>query len=261
MATTPTRTRSTDSRTRLRTGLYGQLNREWDTLGTQARPDSWGAHSVLARHHTPEGVLEANRRSPAHTSDHILIALLALCAQGDDLAGRAVLQAFLGKIRRLSNTAAARGVTDPVESTLAAAWEAIRSYPLHLRTRVAGNLSLETLRRLPQPGPRDLPEPDHQGLEALGSPAWGDNAGEEPTARLIETLTWALDTEALSPADVRLLARMHLAHDATEVRLYDLADELGISYDAAQRRHSRAVRRLRDAVTERLSLEHITTTV
>lgn len=252
MSTTLTLTRSTDSLTRRRTGLYGRLNAEWDGLASHPCPTSWACFDALAPYLTPGDVLSANRGCNAAGSDTILIALLDLNARSDDLAGRTVLQAFLGKIHRLSHTAAGRGVTDPVETTLASAWEAIRSHPLHLRTSISGNLSLEILRRLPTPGPRDLPEGDHHCLETLGTPAWS-NTTEEPTAHLIDTLTWALDSHTLSPDDVRLLARMHLAEDAKEIRLYDIAEEMGIGYAAAQRRHSRATKRLRDAVVTDLA--------
>jgi hypothetical protein len=80
----------------------------------------------------------------------VLHALLSLCADGDQLAGRSVLQAMLGKLVQM----AARDPRAGLDDYVSAGWIRIRLYPLAERpTSIAANLALDTRKEVHRPGP------------------------------------------------------------------------------------------------------------
>lgn len=271
MDTTQTRARRRhpDSGVRISTGIMGELNHEWEeSLGSAPAPNSWNTHPVLGAFDTPESLLAHNLTCTATESDRLLHALLEANSQGDQVAGRTVLQCMLGKVRRLSHTARSRTLSDPMNAALAACWDAICNYPLHRTSHVAGNLAMETLSRIPDHPPVDetpvepwhffegTPDPNYPpaSLEQTERPlpiTHGSPSDPDPTQLVAETLAWALDTGALTKAAVQLLARLHLGQGRPP-KLRDIANELDISHTAARRRHSRAVRQLAQAVSAEL---------
>jgi hypothetical protein len=75
--------------------------------------------------------------------DAILGALLTEVSKGNQLAGRVILQALLGRIVRMATRDPWAGVDDYV----AALWCRIQTYPFTSRpTRIAANLSMDTLK-------------------------------------------------------------------------------------------------------------------
>lgn len=129
--------------TRSRTGgLLAALNEEWRHLVDQ-RLD--GVAGWVAQEPSLSGctdlaeVLERVRQNP----DPVLWMLLARCAAGDQMAGRVVLQAMLGKLVKMARLDHQAGLDDYV----GAMWVCIRTYPLARRThRVAANLALDSLK-------------------------------------------------------------------------------------------------------------------
>lgn len=228
-------------------GAVGALNAEWEILGARPAPEAWGSRSALADHATPGALLDHHRATPA-AHDAILHALLTLAHDGDTLAARTVLQAMLGKVVRLSRTAAARGLDDPIETTIAAAWETIAGYPLHRTAGIAGRLALDTLHRIPQPNQRTTPV-DHPVLEGLTEPVppLGSGEPEDPTEQLTQLLIWAQQTGTLATAEIQLLARKYLSADVG-VTLAEIAAETGQPLGTLCSRHHRAIATLVKAV-------------
>jgi DNA-directed RNA polymerase specialized sigma24 family protein len=116
------------------------LDREWQGLdlrhpGTVSR---WaGRHEVLAASCSFDDVLSSARLDP------VLAALLAEVSLGDQLAGRVVLQALVGRMVRMAQ----RDPRATLDDYLARLWCAIGSYPLERRpVRIAANLSMDTLK-------------------------------------------------------------------------------------------------------------------
>ena len=123
-------------------GLCSALNAEWAELAADAarRPLDWcSSWPALAGCASLDDVLGRVRERP----DQVLYALLSLCAGGDLLAGRVVLQAMLGKLVRMAAVDTQAGLDDYV----GALWLRIRTYPTAERPeRIAANLALDTLK-------------------------------------------------------------------------------------------------------------------
>lgn len=126
--------------------LIDALNADWDQLVACHR----GAAAEWAdRHPVLDGCggLAHVLARVAAEPDLVLGALLAECAEGDQLAGRVVLQTMLGKIVRMAACDAEAGVDDYVS----ALWITISAYPLTARPRrIAANLALDTLKAVRQ---------------------------------------------------------------------------------------------------------------
>jgi hypothetical protein len=147
------------------------LDREWCELVRDHRETvaRWAdRHDALASCRTLDDVLSVARLS----SDPVLSALLAEVARGDQLAGRVVLQALIGRMVRMAQ----RDPRSSVDDYLALLWCVINNYPLQRRPeRVAANLSLDTLKAV-SGGQRWLGrgdvtlQPSSESLEELLSP-------------------------------------------------------------------------------------------
>lgn len=122
--------------------IVDALNADWDQL-------KGSCHDAVKRwsHASPglagcarlEDVLAAVRTDP----DGVLAVLLADNARGEQLAGRVVLQAMLGKVVRM----ASRDVQASVDDYVVGMWCRIQTYPLHKRAvSIAANLALDTLK-------------------------------------------------------------------------------------------------------------------
>jgi DNA-directed RNA polymerase specialized sigma24 family protein len=118
------------------------LNRDWDELVHRHRGSlpGWSRrHEALVGYESLDDLLVAAQGHP----DAILGALLTEVSSGDQLAGRVVLQALLGRMVRMARRDPSAGVDDYV----AALWCRIRTYPLATRpVRIAANLSMDTLK-------------------------------------------------------------------------------------------------------------------
>lgn len=126
--------------------VVDHLNDEWSLLA-EIPTDTCMAWSVLcaplAECGTPAATLAAVRCDP----DVVLGFLIRRYSHGETLAGRIVLQAMLGKLVRLSYTAAAAGRPEALDDLVAQMWCQIADYPLDRRPRkIAANLALDTLK-------------------------------------------------------------------------------------------------------------------
>lgn len=165
--------------------IVDALNAEWHAVADQplAAVTRWeSAHASLSGCTSLHEVLEQVRSD----ADQVLHALLTEAALGDDLAGRVVLQAMLGKIVRLAWADRQASADDYVS----ALWCRIRTYPLADRpVRIAANLALDALKtvhrdtRLSPRGidlapmaPELLVEQIHELAFARADPGWYDDA-------------------------------------------------------------------------------------
>ena len=158
---------------------------------------------------------------------------------GDRLAGRVVLQAFVGKLVLM----AASDPTATLPDYLAAMWERVASYPLgRRRRRVAANLVLDTLKSVKSAGRQ-------QGVEL---PGW--DADTTPSRPRVEE-AWG-DIEEVLREGVELgaiseLTRATLHSVYVEGRTSASAGRaLGASAAAVRQRCSQGVRALRAIAPE-----------
>jgi DNA-directed RNA polymerase specialized sigma24 family protein len=179
------------------------LDQEWHELGGR-HPEtvaSWGdRHDVLAPYHSFDDVLSAARLN----SDAVLAALLAEVSIGDQLAGRVVLQALIGRMVRMAQRDPRSGIDD----YLAQLWSAINDYPLSRRpVRIAANLSMETLKAVSREhrwmGRGDVTFwPSSESLEELLEPATlGGSPGDLPPPVDVEVLQVLEASSSLSLID------------------------------------------------------------
>jgi DNA-directed RNA polymerase specialized sigma24 family protein len=128
--------------------IVDALNAEWDVLASNSMENvaAWAyKHQVLATCRGLGDVLLAIRDQP----DAALGALLTEVASDDQLAGRTVLQATLGKLVRMANIDTHNSIDDYV----AAMWCQIPTYPLATRPhKIAANLVLDTLKQVRSEG-------------------------------------------------------------------------------------------------------------
>jgi DNA-directed RNA polymerase specialized sigma24 family protein len=160
------------SRRRRGFSVVPALDREWGELDRRypGAVSRWAErHDVLTSCRSFEDVLSAARRY----SDPVLAALLTEVSLGDQLAGRVVLQAVIGRMVRMAQRDPRAGIDD----YLAQLWCAISSYPLQRRpVRIAANLSMDTLKAVSREhrwiGRGEITLwPSSESLEELLSPA------------------------------------------------------------------------------------------
>lgn len=114
-----------------RASIIAKLNAEWDQIEHQSA--DWTDQPTRA-----SDLLAGIADDP----DKALLHLIGACQAGHPLAGRIVLQAFLGKMVRLNRAHPHIDLTELVS----ALWLRIATYPIDRRPRaVAANLALDTL--------------------------------------------------------------------------------------------------------------------
>lgn len=211
------------------TATASALNREWAVLTDDPAPlpRSWRlacAHFTAASRLAD--VLVAVREHP----DAVLLALLTLHRGGDALAGRAVVQAMLGKMILM----ASRDAGATLDDHLAALWVRVATYPIARRPhRVAANLALDVLKTMksePRQPLRQLPPP----------PA------PDPLADAAAVLDAGVRLGAIDPATRRTLACVYVDGRTSAAA----ASVLGVSADAVRWRCSKGVRALRAVAPE-----------
>lgn len=216
------------------------LNREWVALCAEhsALPARW--RLTCGRHAVTDGlagVLDAITADP----DAVLVGLLSLQRAGESLAGRVVIQAFLGKLVRMAAADSVASLPD----YLGAMWERVVSYPVaRRRQRVAANLVLDTLKTVKSLGRQqgaELP-----GWEADFTP-WRQGQ-VEPWGDAERVLSVGVALGAITP---RTRAALHSVY--VEGRSSTAAGvHLGASAAAVRQRCSQGVRALRAIAPELL---------
>jgi DNA-directed RNA polymerase specialized sigma24 family protein len=129
---------------RSRYAIVDALNRDWRDLVHRDRGtvSCWAQqHAELSGCSSLDDVLLVGQLNP----DATLSALLTEVSNGDQLAGRTVLQSMLGRLLRMAQRDSRAGVDDYV----AAFWCVMQTYPLHARPeRIAANLSMDAFKML-----------------------------------------------------------------------------------------------------------------
>lgn len=237
--------------------------------------DEWG-NSLAHRTHNFRGIgvrtceqLMADVNASRDASqDHLLHALLQAGHEGDQLAERVALQCMLPKAVHFARSCTAlrnlgtgsHTSADAVSTAIGAVWESISTFPLTRTEKIKANIGLDALAIINKTmgtglGREHTAEDDF--LEHMMhstnptttfEPSWGDDAFHD----LVTVLTWAIDTEALTPEEVRMLARFDLGDPQERDRL---ADELGSKRDSVTRRVYRIRVKLMNAVRAHI-LEH-----
>lgn len=247
----------------IRPGYLGSLNREWvRELADSPTPTHWRCHPSLQSHTTLGAVITSLPGAAAGTIDAVLHALVTLSHGGDDLARRTLLQTLLGRVQRMTYTAQARGLQDPVSAALQAALEAIASYPLHRRSKVAARLAMDCLSHLPRgthatelcTGGELLDELVH--ADQIAGRALVVDDGDRSRREAVDLLLWALDTCVLTPDEAALLAQVHLpstdhGEHAPAPTFKQLACATATPAATLRKRASRATAKLTRAVLAR----------
>ncbi|WP_439681737.1 hypothetical protein [Embleya sp. MST-111070] len=286
-------TDSPESGARLRSGLIGRLNDEWDELAYGVRGGDalagWAREfAVLGAYADLAGLQRGISSAAPATQDALLIALLTLADSGDALAGRVLVQQMLPHAVRLASARRVRGQSfdDAAGHVLGCLYEVIRAYPYRRRTgRVAANLACDTLHRVvygtgsgrrarvalvltPEPAAdtgASAPFPAVEARLDVGAALMravrlgvidaadtaladcrvvGPHAADTARGDLLVVLVGAVEKGVLTVEQARMLAQDYreCAPPAAEI-----AASRGISYASLRQRHSRAVRRLREA--------------
>lgn len=255
--------------------VVDRLNLEWAEMEDHRRPAAWkqvpGLAPCITLGHVYEHLRDGEGNSTrTGSAEAALLVLLEAFQDGHDpLAGRVVLQRFLGRAVSLCRRAyrprdcGVRGkFADLMDIAVASVWDAIATYPVaRRRTKVGANLAMEALARftaavrlidgpdapgalsdLPDgaPGPEEAVE---TGLGPLSPSVWGPDPGVE----LLSVLAWGIDAGVISGEEASLLTRVYCpAPDQPGGSA--VAFELGISWVTVRKRCSRAIKRLAVAV-------------
>ena len=218
------------------------LDREWQQLARGVVPGRlrlWAEREpALAPFIDPRRLVEFVR-GPASSArkDEVLRPLVRLAAD-DPLAARVVLHVLLPGLKRI----AGRALHDLSERDelwellLAHAWERIRRYPLAQRPRhIAANVLLDTLKRTMRELER---ERRHRGRsDANAEPA---APAPDPRAEIARVLLEAVTAGVISQLEARIIFETRIE----ECPLVELADELGLTYNACKIRRQWAEQRL-----------------
>jgi hypothetical protein len=206
--------------------LVDALDREWCELVHDHREAvaRWAdRHDVLAPYGSLDQVLSAARLN----SDPVLAALLTEVSVGDQLAGRVVLQALIGRMVRMAQ----RDRRGSIDDYLAQLWCMINTYPLTRRpARIAANLSMDTMkavlaeRRWLGRGEVTL-WPSSESLEELVAPARLDGTPNDASPPAELEVREVLEASS----------QLRLIDDSDAVLLHSIYAE-GISGDRAARR-------------------------
>lgn len=257
--------------------LFRQLTQEWAELhahtSTAGIVRRWGrAEPALAGFTRPGDILDAIDEGEPPVKDELLLALVRLFQSGQQLAGRTVLQAMLPKLTKTATATNPALCTSALNTwdedrrhiTVAEFWDVMTHYPVLRRPgSVAQNLALETLHRVtgvrtPRPPvPVDTSEPDApqnrraHTLDSTDDPAAAVD-GLSVDADLLQVLTWAVNTSALTRHEAHLLATVYLPQKSCEFAA--AAAQLDLSESAVRQRCSRAARKLKAAVRAEMDL-------
>lgn len=230
-----------------RTPLLTKLNLDWEARYERAERD-YGPAGTCAG-----GVLLAQIRSlRGARQDEVLYRLLEAARDGNRHAERVLVQALLPAAARMAHRIPRLDEfdrADRVGCAIGAAWEAVRTYPMRLHSRVHANLTMRTLHIL-------CPDRRKNDTEVAGrTVAVPDTAFDEIVSpsraqpvevRLMRLFTWAVDAGVVNRGQVALLSRAALG-DETHAQI---ASDLGLTVKALRRRVDRIRDRISRAVAQ-----------
>ncbi|MDP3893619.1 hypothetical protein [Nocardioides sp.] len=253
--------------------LLRQLCEEWVTLNesprTAAAVSRWAEqHDAFTGLSTPGAIVDHIDRSTRPVKDGLVRALLELLHDGDQLAGRVLLQAMLPCLTDLAGRTRSQrreaGYEENLQRALAEFW-AVISRPRRLdKPGVAARLWLDTLNRVTEhTRSRDAWERtqlDHEVCTTENTAGQEQEssavdlvgvAGElDPDAGLEQLLVWACRSGVLTVDDGRFLAQVFLSGDVDQKQT---AERLGLSHAMVRKRVSRLRHALVDAVVGEVS--------
>lgn len=231
-------------------GLISALNADWDDLvaDQEALSSLQVADSTLGDCADLNEVLAAIRGRP----DEILAWLIAEDHRGNQLAGRVVLQAMLGKIISMAARDRWAGIGDYVSHF----WVQLRTYPLARRPqRIAANLALDTLKAAVAERAGRAP---NSAPTLAGIPAQLDDLHTRACQR--ETLDHSQVAGLSAPRVIGAAGALGLVDSATAELLFgvyaegqsgqQIAARFRLTPNAVRLRCSKAVRRLADHSAE-----------
>jgi len=259
--------------------LYRQLTQEWADLhampSTRNTVCRWSRQeTALAGFTRPGDIVDAIDAGGHERKNEILIALLRLFQDGQQLAGRTVLQALLPKLVKTS--AHAIGCTSSTDTwaedrrhiTLAEFWDVMATYPVDRRTSsVALNLALDTLHRISgvrRPtaaipvDPHDLSDngqlsEQHTWVTHTTTPSPG-TIEMTADADLLQVIVWGMREAVITQEEAQLLTTSYLPDDRIGFGFAAAAQQLGLTQAAVRQRCSRAARKLTEAIRTELIL-------
>lgn len=263
--------------------LYRQLTQEWADLhalpSTRITVRRWGrSEEALADCATPGEVVDAIDHATTANKNAMLLALIRLFQNGQQLAGRTVLQALLPKLAKTSSHVSDWAASTETWSedrrhiTLAEFWDVMATYPVERRlTSVASNLALDTLHRIT--GVRtsvDIPVDPHDFREDVDRHQYANAArrtwlgalsaiDDDPFAELtcdadlLQVIKWAMDAGIVTTEDAQLLTISYLPERTTGFGYAEAADHFDITQDSARQRCSRLSRKITAAVRDQLT--------
>lgn len=212
-----------------RIALLNRLNQEWAVQRDERVPRRWGEQEPTLSAGRLEDVLASVRQAP----DAVLGALIRLLQEGDELAGRVVLQALLGGLVRSCG-----GRAEAVEDRIGQAWLVIRSYPIERRpTRIAANVILDSLKACRREQVRAWAEFSVAAAELDQAVSVGDD--DQPTSAR-QVVDAAARLGLINPTTASVLTTVYA--DALPGR--EAAERHQTSPAAIRQRCSVAVRRL-----------------
>lgn len=238
--------RTTDSN---QAPLVRRINAEWAER-TGPRYRDYGPLGLRRG----DDLVRVIRTGTAAQQDATAHALLTLAQSGHRDAERVLLQ----EVTRVARSMAHRvrmlddmSNGDRVGVAVSAGWEAVSTYPLHLRERVLANLHMRMLSVL---SPR-MTANDRQ-ITAQTTPVEDDalehlapvlaGVPQAPVeVRLADLFTWAVDTRVLNRSEVALLVRSALDEAPRSV----VAAEAGLTVDSLRTKMRRIRNRLTVAAT------------
>lgn len=273
------------------TGIYARLVEDWvrtcELPSITSNLRKWAkAQPALAGIKSLPELLDTIDSAGAERTDEILLALIHLTHDGQQLAGKVVLQAMLPKLSRMAATATmattdANTMEERRQVGIGVFWDVLTTYPTERRTRrIAGNLALDTLHRLTEttravaeerpvdmtPGWRS-PHPNGEAYHGrwqfaddIASEAHADPTGDivaakvgdapDPDGSLLSCVAWGVDVEVISRDEAAMLVRVYAPMPGEDGGHQVVAAQLGIAEPTLRARCSRAVRRLTAAVRE-----------
>lgn len=263
--------------------LLQQLTQEWAALHAQPSTTRivrrWARDEhVLTGLTRPGDIVDAIDAGDYARTNELLLALIRLFQNGQQLAGRTVLQAMLPKLTRMASAARDDKVSpigaghdsheDGRHIVIAEFWDVMAHYPVERRaTRVAANLALDTLHRSTAQKDRgklqEIPiAPDDlcstTSAIAIETRAHQPLLGQNPTdpsdlreiteeSDLLQVIHWGMARNVITRGEAQLLASTYLP-DNLRAQIPAVAKELGITEDNVRQRCSRAKRKLTQAV-------------
>lgn len=222
------------------TQILGVLDREWSSLADSPEARRalmrWAAtHPVLADARTLDDVIELGWSTDTGPEVRNVLARLA---SSDEVAARTLLQGLLGGLCTMAKAISPH--PDTVEELISLAWERIRTYPIHRRGSVSGNVLLD-IRKWYWAAQRANEEPIGIAIDYCFDV---EPSSEEEyfSHSLAGEVAQAVSSGAVSRRDLSLVLRSRVGGESMTA----LAAERNLSLRAAWHRRWRAETTLRE---------------